>query len=100
MLAEGAQKWANHLAAIDQMQHDDSTKLGENIFYMYGGNPHEACQRAVRSWYEEGKTYDFNSKATDTANTSEFTITAEIKSVASIYQYSFLLRFLKLRLPA
>ena len=58
-LAESAQKWANHLAAIDQMQHDASSNLGENIFYMYGGNAHEACERAVRNWYEEGRNYDF-----------------------------------------
>lgn len=58
-LAEQAQKWANHLAAIDQMERDPSAKDGENIFYMYGGDPSEACDRAVENWYSEIRNYDF-----------------------------------------
>lgn len=64
-IAVSAQKWANHLAAIDQLQHDSSTPFGENLFYMYGGDPEQACGRAVNNWYQEGKNYDFRSPHLD-----------------------------------
>ena len=60
-IAVKAQKWANHLAAIDQLQHDSTTSDGENLFYMYGGDPEQACDRAVKNWYQELKNYDFKS---------------------------------------
>lgn len=60
-IAVSAQKWANHLAAIDQLQHDSTTSDGENLFYMYGGDPGQACDRAVKNWYQEFKNYDFRS---------------------------------------
>lgn len=41
------------------MERDPSTQEGENIFYMYGGDPAEACDRAVENWYSEVKNYDF-----------------------------------------
>ncbi|XP_078359740.1 uncharacterized protein LOC144644187 [Oculina patagonica] len=64
-IAVNAQKWANHLAAIDQLQHDSTTPDGENLFYMYGGDPEQACGRAVKNWYQEGKNYDFRSPHLD-----------------------------------
>ncbi|XP_032226785.2 uncharacterized protein LOC5502610 isoform X2 [Nematostella vectensis] len=70
-LASEAQKWANHLASIDQMERDPLTNGGENIFYMYGGNPREACERAVRNWYQEVKNYDFKNPHSD-PSTSHF----------------------------
>ena len=60
-----AQKWANHLAAIDQLQHDPSSTDGENLFYMYGGDPAQACDRAVNNWYQEIRNYDFKSPHLD-----------------------------------
>ncbi|KAK3736001.1 hypothetical protein QZH41_017495 [Actinostola sp. cb2023] len=41
------------------MERDPNTKEGENIFYMYGGDPSEACDRAVENWYSELRNYDF-----------------------------------------
>ena len=63
--AVNAQRWANHLAAIDQLQHDSSSFDGENLFYMYGGDPSQACDRAVNNWYQEIKNYDFKSPHLD-----------------------------------
>lgn len=64
-IAVGAQKWANHLAGIDQLQHDSTATEGENLFYMYGGDPEQACDRAVKNWYQEVKNYDFRSPHLD-----------------------------------
>ena len=64
-IAVHAQKWANHLAAIDQLQHDSTTEDGENLFYMYGGDPGQACDRAVKNWYQEVKNYDYKSPHLD-----------------------------------
>lgn len=75
-----AQKWANHLAAIDQLQHDPSSTDGENLFYMYGGDPAQACDRAVNNWYQEIRNYDFKSPHLDDS-TSKSSDLNEIKII-------------------
>ena len=67
-----AQKWASHLAAIDQLQHDSSTSYGENLFYMYGGDPSRACDRAVQNWYQEEKNYNFRSPHLDDSTSKQY----------------------------
>lgn len=32
---------------------------------MYGGDPEQACDRAVKNWYQEAKNYDFRSPHLD-----------------------------------
>ena len=32
---------------------------------MYGGDPGQACDRAVKNWYQEVKNYDFRSPHLD-----------------------------------
>ena len=85
-IAVNAQKWANHLAAIDQLQHDSRTSDGENLFYMYGGDPEQACGRAVKNWYQEGKNYDFRSPHLD-ESTSEYSVSIIQHRFTELFRY-------------
>ena len=59
---EIAQRYAEHLASIDIMQHSDNKlngeELGENLYLCCGMQIDGA--EMTRSWYEEIEQYDFN----------------------------------------
>ncbi|XP_073321443.1 uncharacterized protein [Pagrus major] len=60
-LTASAQKWADHLLAINTLEHS-KTKDGENVFTMYSSETITLTgKEAVESWYSEIKDYDWGS---------------------------------------
>jgi len=62
-MAQGAQKWADHIAKLGQLQHASKDKLsgqGENLYFAgHSGCGIRTCADAVHSWYEEYKNYNY-----------------------------------------
>lgn len=57
-LGKRAQGYANHLASLNCVCHDQDTQDGENIIVMRGGNL--TGKLSTNCWYDEIKHYDFN----------------------------------------
>ncbi|XP_056150413.1 Golgi-associated plant pathogenesis-related protein 1 [Lampris incognitus] len=71
-LCAAAQKWANHIASINTLQHS-STKDGENIYYASSSNPIKLTgKEAVENWYGEIKDYQWDQPGFN-MNTGHFT---------------------------
>ncbi|XP_029533577.1 Golgi-associated plant pathogenesis-related protein 1 isoform X1 [Oncorhynchus nerka] len=71
-LCNSAQEWADHLVAINTMQHSN-TNNGENLYYTWNSAPNTLTgKEAVDNWYSEIKDYNF-SEPGFTSNTSHFT---------------------------
>ncbi|KAI8518667.1 positive regulation of epithelial to mesenchymal transition [Branchiostoma belcheri] len=60
-LTEHAQKWAEHLASLGQLQHSHGSGYGENIAVTYGpnGGADVPARYFVEQWYSEVERYDF-----------------------------------------
>jgi hypothetical protein len=54
-LAESAQQWAEHLAAIGVMQHNLELRTGQNLYVIHGATTRPAL--VVRRWAEESRDY-------------------------------------------
>ncbi|XP_014016015.1 Golgi-associated plant pathogenesis-related protein 1 isoform X1 [Salmo salar] len=68
-LCNSAQEWADHLVAINTMQHSN-TNNGENLYYTWSSAPNTLTgKEAVDNWYSEIKDYNF-SKPGFASNTS------------------------------
>lgn len=48
-LARHAKKWAKHLAATGNIEHEDNTGEGENIYWASGSTA-RTCADAVEAW--------------------------------------------------
>ncbi|KAM8760022.1 Golgi-associated plant pathogenesis-related protein 1-like [Acanthopagrus schlegelii] len=60
-LTASAQKWADHLLAINTLKHSE-TDDGENVFTMFSSASLTLTgKEAVESWYSEIKDYDWSS---------------------------------------
>ncbi|VDP60074.1 unnamed protein product [Schistosoma mattheei] len=60
-LASDSQKWAEHLASTDCMQHSKADGYGENLaFQMSTAGASLNGREATRNWYDEIKQHDFN----------------------------------------
>ncbi|KAJ7382007.1 sterol-binding protein [Desmophyllum pertusum] len=70
-LAQQAQKWADHLLALGEMQHSGTAGQGENLYWGIGSTA-ASCADAVEAWYAEIADYDFNNPAF-AYNTGHFT---------------------------
>ena len=70
------------------MKHAPPTNFGENLFYMYGGDPKRACDRAVKNWYAEIKNYDFGKPKYD-RSTGEVLQTVNIEFTVEIVEGLF-----------
>ena len=58
-LENDAQKWANHLARQNKLEHDpENTNQGENL-YASSGDAVNSCERATTAFYNEVKDYDY-----------------------------------------
>ncbi|XP_068695407.1 titin-like isoform X2 [Montipora foliosa] len=57
-LAWEAQQWAENLARIGELRHNDDDTVGENLAGMTGGEL--TGREAVDMWYEEIENYDFD----------------------------------------
>ena len=67
--AAWAQKWCDHMAATGEWKHSEGSGYGENL-YQYSSwsqgqestaSTDGAGTKAVKSWYDEIKDYNFNS---------------------------------------
>jgi len=58
-IAKGAQEWCDTLAENDKFEHNPDTKYGENLYKSWGSSSDGAGKRAVDSWYDEEKDYDY-----------------------------------------
>lgn len=54
-LAESAQQWAEHLAAIGVMAHNKELKTGQNLYVIHGATTRPAL--VVRRWAQEASDY-------------------------------------------
>jgi len=54
-LAERAQRWAEHLAAIGRMEHEPRFRAGQNLYVIRGAMTTPA--RVVQRWADEAKDY-------------------------------------------
>ncbi|XP_030271976.1 Golgi-associated plant pathogenesis-related protein 1-like isoform X2 [Sparus aurata] len=71
-LTASSQKWADHLLAINTLQHS-TTDDGENVFTMSSSETLTLTgKEAVESWYSEIKDYDWGSPGFS-GNTGHFT---------------------------
>uniref|UniRef100_A0A095ARE8 Golgi-associated plant pathogenesis-related protein 1 n=1 Tax=Schistosoma haematobium TaxID=6185 RepID=A0A095ARE8_SCHHA len=60
-LASDSQKWAEHLASTNCMQHSKADGYGENLaFQMSTAGASLNGREATRNWYDEIKQHDFN----------------------------------------
>ena len=64
-IAKIAKEYAEYLAKIDEFEHSSNTykgeSLGENLYFCSGyGAPCLTAEKAVKSWYDEIKYYNFN----------------------------------------
>ncbi|KAG7270410.1 hypothetical protein CRUP_009131 [Coryphaenoides rupestris] len=60
-LSKAAQQWADHLLALDKLEHSQGS-YGENLFFSFSSaGIHLTGKEAVDSWYGEIKDYDFSS---------------------------------------
>lgn len=63
-IERSAQLWADHLAVIQEMKHEDPTQYGENIYrgYTRATSPisgENAIKGAIAEWYSEISDYDY-----------------------------------------
>eukprot|EP00111_Clytia_hemisphaerica_P007615 TCONS_00022143-protein len=70
-LERKATKWAQHLAKIDQLKHEQNVEEGENIA-MAGGKDLTG-EGATTMWYDEIKDYNFNKQGGFNSKTGHFT---------------------------
>lgn len=56
-LAEGAQRWANTIAALDQMKHSGTTGVGENLAYWKGSS--SSLSTLIGQWGAEKQLFKF-----------------------------------------
>nr|AAP06097.1 similar to GenBank Accession Number AK017557 SCP-like extracellular protein [Schistosoma japonicum] len=60
-LASDSQKWAEHLASINCLQHSKADGYGENLaFQMSTAGASLNGREATRNWYDEISKHDFN----------------------------------------
>jgi hypothetical protein len=62
-IAAFSQQWSFYLLSNNLFQHSQNKSYGENLamFQGYGSNILELFKMAIDSWYNEVKSYDFNS---------------------------------------
>ncbi|MBV8800044.1 MAG: hypothetical protein JO208_09570 [Alphaproteobacteria bacterium] len=54
-LAEGAQRWADTIAALDQMKHSQTSGVGENLAFWSGSNP--TLTTMIGMWEKEKELF-------------------------------------------
>ena len=87
-LAWEAQQWAENLARIGELRHNDDDTLGENLAGMTGGEL--SGREAVDMWYEEIENYNFDCHGYG-EDTSNFT---QVWLIWNFCNFAFLQSFL------
>jgi uncharacterized protein YkwD len=80
-LNQYAQEWAERLAQTGQLEHRESNKYGENLYYGWSSDPKFDVSAGVpvQAWYDEIKDYNFN-KPGFSPKTGHFTQVLWVKS--------------------